>query len=315
MANKDIDIHPTAICATEDIGPGTTVGPYVTIDAKVAIGAGCTIGEGVSVRDGAVVGDRVTIGPGSRIAGNTKLGDDSCVHPNVVFEQTRLIEPLAISSRAGNIEIGPSSIIGAQVTILPSVTIGRNAAIAPNSVVTRPIPPFAYAAGNPATVVQYLVSSTQENGSTEEIRPNKQYSYQDTAVSRVTQYFFKEVHDVRGDLSIINFDQDFPFPPKRIFFVSGVRNKHLRGEHAHRDGEQLLVSVSGSTTVLVDDGQARAEFILDRAGIGLYIGPLVWSTQYNHDKNSTLIAIASNAYDPDDYIRNYDEFIDAVTNK
>ena len=108
MANKDIDIHPTAICATEDIGPGTTVGPYVTIDANVTIGAGCTIGEGVSVRDGAVVGDRVTIGPGSRIAGNTKLGDDSCVHPNVVFEQTRLIEPLAISSRAGNIEIGPS---------------------------------------------------------------------------------------------------------------------------------------------------------------------------------------------------------------
>lgn len=315
MTNKSPSIHSTALCATDDIGSGTTIGPYVKIDEEVSIGVDCTIGEGVSVSDGAVIGDRVTIGPGSRIAGNTKLGDDSYIHPNVVFEQTRLMEPLLNASRTGNIEIGPSSIIGAQVTILPSVTIGRNAAIAPNSVVTRPIPPFAYAAGNPATVVQYLVSSTQESVSTISSPPNKQYSHQETAVNRVTQYFFKEVQDIRGNLSIIDLDQDFPFPPKRIFFVSGVRNEHLRGEHAHREGEQLLVSVSGSTTVLVDDGRARAEFILDRTGIGLYIGPLVWSTQYNHDKNSTLIALASNAYDPDDYIRNYDEFINIVNSK
>jgi UDP-2-acetamido-3-amino-2,3-dideoxy-glucuronate N-acetyltransferase len=91
--------------------------------------------------------------------------------------------------------------------------------------------------------------------------------------------------------------------------VYDVPTKELRGEHAHRRCEQLLVCVSGSVNVLCDDGEHRQEFVLDSPEIGLHIGPMVWGTQYRYTKDAVLMVQASLPYDPDDYIRSYDDFL------
>ena len=89
-------------------------------------------------------------------------------------------------------------------------------------------------------------------------------------------------------------------------------SKEVRGEHAHRRLHQFLVCVKGSCSVVVDDGKAREELFLDRADVGLYVPPMIWTTQYKYSQDAVLLVLASAAYDPDDYIRDYDEFLQAV---
>jgi hypothetical protein len=97
--------------------------------------------------------------------------------------------------------------------------------------------------------------------------------------------------------------------PARLFSVFGVRSAEVRGEHARRACQQLLMSVSGSLSVLLDDGDSREEVTLDDPGIGLYMPAMIWGTQFGYSQDSILVVLASLPYDPDDYIRDYEEFL------
>jgi dTDP-4-dehydrorhamnose 3,5-epimerase-like enzyme len=103
--------------------------------------------------------------------------------------------------------------------------------------------------------------------------------------------------------------------PKRYFMVFDVPSKDVRGEHAHRECHQFLVCVKGNCSVVVDDGQNRAEVLLDRPNLGIHIPPLVWATEYNYSNDAVLLVLASDVYQAEDYIRDYDAFLKEVKEK
>jgi hypothetical protein len=146
-----------------------------------------------------------------------------------------------------------------------------------------------------------------------EMRPGvTELRIQPTGVRGADLYHFPWLRDLRGELAVGEFGADFPFPPKRYFIVSRVAPGIRRGEHAHRRCHQLLVSAHGSCHVVVDDGMARAEVILDHPSIGLHVSPMIWCEQHSHSDDSALVVIASEPYDPADYIRDYAVFIECL---
>jgi UDP-2-acetamido-3-amino-2,3-dideoxy-glucuronate N-acetyltransferase len=133
-----------------------------------------------------------------------------------------------------------------------------------------------------------------------------------TAVRGVDIYHFPSVNDPRGDLTVGELDRGFPFRPKRYFIISGVPSSEIRGEHAHRQCHQFLICAYGQCSVTVDDGTTRLEFQLNRPSIGIYVPPMIWGKQWQYSADAALLVFASELYDPDDYIRNYDAFLDAA---
>ena len=120
------------------------------------------------------------------------------------------------------------------------------------------------------------------------------------------------VEDLRGSLSVGEFPAEVPFAPTRYFIVFDVPGKDVRGEHAHRRCQQFLVCVHGSLTVVVDDWAMSEEIVLDAPNLGLYVPPMTWAVQYRYSADAVLLVFASDHYDPDDYIRDYDDFLSAV---
>ncbi len=116
---------------------------------------------------------------------------------------------------------------------------------------------------------------------------------------------------MRGNLAIGEFEKDIPFIPRRFFLVYDVpaSNVDTRGEHAHKCCKQFLIAVKGSLNIITDDGQHREEFTLNSPHVGLYIPPMIWAVQYRHSDDAVLLVFSSQYYDPDDYIRNYAEFL------
>jgi UDP-2-acetamido-3-amino-2,3-dideoxy-glucuronate N-acetyltransferase len=117
------------------------------------------------------------------------------------------------------------------------------------------------------------------------------------------------IRDERGSLSFAEYDQTLPFLPKRYFIVFDVAEGQTRGGHAHKTVHQLLVCVKGSCLVALDDGKVRDQILLDRPGLALYIPPRIWATQSEFSRDGVLMVLASEVYDPDEYIKDYDEFV------
>ncbi|MCB5175203.1 FdtA/QdtA family cupin domain-containing protein [Microvirga sp. SM9] len=134
-------------------------------------------------------------------------------------------------------------------------------------------------------------------------------------VGRASLHKLKIAKDMRGELSVGEFGPDIPFKPERYFLVYNVPSREARGEHAHKECEQFLICVRGSCGVLLDDGQSRVEITLDRPEVGLYMPPMIWGTQYRYSPDAMLLVFASHSYDPDDYIRSYDQFRSAVAQR
>jgi len=115
--------------------------------------------------------------------------------------------------------------------------------------------------------------------------------------------------DFRGSLSFAEFPGQLPFLPRRYFLTYNVPSQEVRGEHAHRTCHQFLVAVAGNCAVIIDDGHNRVEIVLDRPTLGIHIPPMVWSVEYKHSPQTVLMVLASDVYQPEDYIRDYDIFL------
>lgn len=119
------------------------------------------------------------------------------------------------------------------------------------------------------------------------------------------------IHDPRGNLLVRQVaDGGLPFVPLRFFVVYDVPSRELRGEHAHRQLEQLLICLAGSVACTVDDGTKRQEFVLDSPERALYLPPMVWGIQHDFSPDARLMVLASDNYDPADYIRDYALFLE-----
>lgn len=135
-------------------------------------------------------------------------------------------------------------------------------------------------------------------------------------VRGVRIYEMRHVLDaVRGHLTALEMGRDLPFVPQRYFVTYGIPSAQTRGEHAHHLCQQFLVCVHGECHVRVDDGVHVEEFCLNRPTMGILLPPLVWAAEHLHSHDSVLLVLASRPYEPEDYIRNYGEFLDIIRSR
>ena len=124
---------------------------------------------------------------------------------------------------------------------------------------------------------------------------------------------FPQHGDERGHLVVVEGEQDIPFVVKRIFYMYGSDRDVVRGQHANRRSEFVLINVSGQSKIRVDDGLGNeAVFSLNRPHTGIYLPPMVWKDMYDFSPDSILLVLSSEHYDAEEYIRDHDEFVREV---
>lgn len=127
--------------------------------------------------------------------------------------------------------------------------------------------------------------------------------------SNVKMLEFSERGDNRGKLVIVEGEKDIPFDIKRIFYIYGSDSNVIRGQHANRKTQFVLINVAGSSKIRVDDGLGNeAVFSLNRPHTGIYLSEMIWKDMYEFSKDSVLLCLASEHYDEKEYVRDYDEF-------
>ena len=121
---------------------------------------------------------------------------------------------------------------------------------------------------------------------------------------------FWQKGDVRGHLVVVEGGGlDIPFEIKRVFYIYGSDETVVRGQHANRHSEFVLINVSGTSNVKVRDGLGNEKvYNLNRPHIGIYLPPMVWKDMYNFSPDSVLLVLSSEHYNPSEYIRDYDVF-------
>lgn len=120
---------------------------------------------------------------------------------------------------------------------------------------------------------------------------------------------FPELGDERGHLVIAEGMKNIPFDIKRIFYIYGSDSTVVRGQHANKISQFMLINVAGTSKVKIDYGKGNTEvFNLDRPNIGLFIPRMIWKDMYDFSSDSVLLCLADTIYDPSEYIRNKDEY-------
>lgn len=268
-------MHQASCSARREIGAYTCIDPSAHLGATASVGANSVIGADVVIED------------------------DVCIEAHVVVQGRDSVpgaEPRSVTTiiRAG-------AVIQAGSVIRPGVTIGAGALVMAGSVVTQSVPDRATVGGNPAILQGYV--------QTERLNDAVEASVCPTLVSGVRLYQLPMISDIRGHLTVGEFERTIPFPARRYFMIFGVPTRETRGEHAHRRCIEFLTCVRGSCSVIADDGKSRHEFILDKPNVGLLLPAMVWRVHYKYSADAALVVFASEHYDPADYIRSYDEFI------
>ena len=123
-----------------------------------------------------------------------------------------------------------------------------------------------------------------------------------------------KIADPRGNLTFIEGERHVPFNIRRVYYLYDVPGGAERGGHAHKELHQLIIAMSGSFDVILDDGAERKRFHLNRSYSGLYVCPMIWRALDNFSSGSVCMVLASNRYAEDDYYRNYEEFLNARSN-
>jgi dTDP-4-dehydrorhamnose 3,5-epimerase-like enzyme len=126
--------------------------------------------------------------------------------------------------------------------------------------------------------------------------------------------YFPKINDARGNLSFIEEKNQIPFLIKRVYYLYDVPSGATRGGHAHKELQQIVIALSGSFDVILDDGRNRQAYFLNRPHYGLYIPPGVWRELENFSSNSIALSLVSDVYDEADYIRDYEVFKKGLIN-
>ena len=123
---------------------------------------------------------------------------------------------------------------------------------------------------------------------------------------------FGDLGDERGKLVVVEGAQDIPFDIQRVFYIYGSDSEVVRGQHANRNSEFVLINVSGSSKVRVDNGFEEDIIELNRPRMGLYLPTMLWKDMYDFSPDSILLVLSSEHYDAEEYIRDHDEFVREV---
>lgn len=306
-------IHDKGICESTKVGANTKIWAFAHVLPNAVIGEDCNICDGVFIENDVQLGNRVTIKCGVQIWDGIRIEDDVFIGPNATFTNDIFPRSKVYPEKFLSTKVEKGASIGANATILPGITIGQYAMVGAGAVVTKDVPPYAIVTGNPSRITGYVNSEKiNENYHSSAVSGGK-FSAELSGAKLIE---LKVVGDMRGDLSVGEFGDinslKIPFVPKRYFTVFNVPSSKVRGEHAHKECHQFLIAVNGGLSVIVDDGKRRMEFDLNSPGFGLYIPPKIWGVQYKFTSDAVLLVFASDLYDPNDYLRDYSEFLKFV---
>lgn len=301
-------IHELADVHSDKIEIGTRIWQYVIILPGAKIGQDCNICSHCLIENDVIIGDRVTIKSGVQLWDGLRVENDVFIGPNVSFTNDRFPRSQQRPEKFLETLLETGVSIGAGAVILPGIKIGANAMVAAGAVVTRSIPPNAIVVGNPAKIVGYVNAKKETKPTSDLIHDQMEVGAHSTQIPGVTLHRMNRVGDIRGELTVGEFEKSIPFPTKRYFIVFNVPSMETRGEHAHKECHQFLICVRGSCAVVADDGEKRQEFLLDRPDIGIHLPPMTWGIQYKYSADAVLLVFASHYYNNNDYIRNYAEF-------
>lgn len=124
---------------------------------------------------------------------------------------------------------------------------------------------------------------------------------------------FNEMGDERGNLVVIEGNQDIPFSINRVFYMYGSDFDIVRGQHANRKSSFVLINVSGTSKVRITDGSDEIFVELNKPRMGVYIPPMYWKDMYDFSSDSVLLVLSDEHYDGSEYIRDYDEYLKEVS--
>lgn len=136
--------------------------------------------------------------------------------------------------------------------------------------------------------------------------------FMDEIIVKNSSYInLKKVRDDRdGNLIILESMRDVPFEIKRVYYINNLENSvSVRGQHAHKEIEQVIFCINGSFTLKLGDGRTRQEILMNKDNVGVLLGRMLWHTMENFSSGCVLLVAASDYYREDDYIRNYSDFI------
>ena len=229
------NIHPLSDVQTTDIGEGTRIWQFCVVFAQAKIGANCNICAHVLIENDVVIGDNVTIKSGVQLWDGLRVENDVFIGPNVTFTNDLYPRSKVYPEQFLNTIVKEGASIGANATILPGITIGKASMIGAGAVVTRSVPPNAIVQGNPARIVGYTTTKLNDADKVQLSKDTRKPPYLDATIVRgVTIHKLPLIPDIRGSLTVGEFEQHIPFSPKRYFIVFDVPSKETRGEHAHR---------------------------------------------------------------------------------
>jgi acetyltransferase-like isoleucine patch superfamily enzyme len=302
--------HAAALVESDQIGAQTRIWAFAHILPKAVIGEGCNICDHVFIENDVVIGNHVTIKCGVQLWDGLRVEDDVFIGPNATFTNDIAPRSKQHLPEYPKTVLRRGSSIGANATILPGLTIGQNAMVGAGAVVTRDVPPFAIVTGSPARISGYVnLSSTEKQP---QPPPTPLAEGQLETVAEVRLHSMPVITDLRGSIAVGEIGSSLPFTPQRYFVVFNVPGKEVRGEHAHKECHQFLVCLRGRVAVMVDNGREREEVMLNTPALGIHVPPMIWAVQYKYSEDALLLVLASHRYDAADYIRSYDEFLQAI---
>jgi UDP-2-acetamido-3-amino-2,3-dideoxy-glucuronate N-acetyltransferase len=300
--------HPNAIVESKQIGNGTRIWAFAHVLPGAVIGDECNLCDQTFIENNVIIGNRVTIKCGVQLWDGITIEDDVFVGPNATFTNDPFPRSKQYPQSYSHTLVRKGASIGANATILPGLTIGACAMVGAGTVVTKDVPAYAIVVGNPARIVGYVQTSPASPAKT--VIPNGDLSQDPVLnVKGVQVYEMPQVVDLRGSLTFGEHEKSLPFSPRRYFLVYDVPSTEIRGEHAHRKCHQFLICIKGKCSIVVDDGVNRAEILLNRPNLGLHIPPMIWATEYKYSQDAVLMVLASDVYQAEDYIRDYDLFL------
>ncbi len=304
---SEVFVHPQALCESNSVGERTRIWAFAHVLPGATIGRDCNICDHVFIENDVVIGDRVTVKSGVQLWDGLRVADDAFIGPNATFSNDKYPRSRHHDRPLEQTFVGAGASIGAGAVILPGLKVGMHAMVGAGAVVTGDVPAKAIVSGNPARIVGYMDAKRQAAPVPAAPRPDAA-AVVETSVRGATLHRLPLVEDLRGRLTAGEFVDQVPFSPLRYFHVFDVPGKDVRGEHAHRTCHQFLVCLRGSVSVVVDDGTASEEILLNEPNLGVHIRPMIWAIQYRYSADALLLVFASHHYDAADYIRDYAEF-------